>query len=229
MGRLPNYRFSVARKREITPLEAKIDAAKQHFTHAFTKTRGGQRFPRGSLSIPSSCMGKNNKKRGGDIDWEAMAGDDGHESGQIGHSNENSRSRGGTDNGNGRSSPDSDRYNGRNSKDQGMSQAQTEVDFDPYLEVVKELKTHLVGSQKVLKKSYDFYKKQEQEIKEAVQTKQQLEQMTEENKDLRTTISILQNFGKEKDKMYELKVQVLRMKDSNYRGRRKKPRRTKRN
>jgi hypothetical protein len=144
-------------------------------------------------------MGKSNKRGGADIDWEQMASDDGFEK-------QNNGPHRGVDNGNGRSSPNSHIYNGENSRDEAVPQAQSKVDFDPYLEVVEEFKTQLLGSQESLKRVYSFYAKQVQEIQEVDKTKQQLEKVAARNKHLKTTVDTLRNLEREKDDEYNLKA-----------------------
>jgi hypothetical protein len=159
-------------------------------------------------------MGKNNKRRGGNNDWEEIVGDDDREGGQIEH-NDTNGFRGGTDNENGVDISHSDRYNSGNSEYQGISEAQTEVDFDPYLKVVEELKVQLPASQKALKNGQRFYTKQERAIKEVIWTKQQLEEMIVENRRLTTTIDTLESRKKRKDEEYTLKIASLKNESEN--------------
>lgn len=143
-------------------------------------------------------MGKGSKKRGEDIDSEELPGYEGDKTRQTGPSN-NDQSRGGADNGN-------KRNNGGNYHHQRMPQVQTNVDFNPYLEVVQELKTQLKASGNALEKAHGFYTQQEQAIQEVVRTKQALEKTTRENEQLYATVNVLTKRQNENDEIYMSKV-----------------------
>src|SRR6266496_2370201 len=123
-------------------------------------------------------MGKNGKKRGPDIDYDEMTGEDNYASGSTSHSNSNGPRRGSGD-ANGKVNHSDSRNN--SGEDGGVAGAQTELDFGPYPDAVDDLLS-------AIHKVKPLFTRHRRDIRDATQTRQKLEEVTERCNRYRTTI-----------------------------------------
>ena len=219
MSRRPNHRFSIARERETTALEAGLDSIKRHIIHSFTKKLPAKTPPvskfrsvyrQGNISTNLRGtqeqyyrMGKNSKKRAGNLDREDLASGDSHDGSiicNVNGSHGEARSR------NERGNLQDDKSDSRNIEDQGIPDLQADPDFSPYIEVVEELKSQMVAGQKAMKNVQTFFTRQQREIQDVVETRQRLYEMTERCKEYKTTVKTLRREEKEKDEALAEKV-----------------------
>lgn len=83
----------------------------------------------------------------------------------------------------------------------------------PYLEVVAELETHMVASQRSIKNVQRFYKQQKVNIQNADANRQKLEEMEERCKNYKITITMLRDHEKEKDESLTKKIADIEEKE----------------
>jgi len=142
-------------------------------------------------------MGKS-KKRQDRIDLGDTADDYRHNTDSTRQSSGNrGRDRGWNENWT--SAISNNRHDDETSEDQESSDAQTNLEFDPYLARVKDLKMKLEASRTAAEDVLVFYTQHQLEIQRVDTTRQQLNSVTETCSDYRIVINNLRQFGAEKE------------------------------
>ena len=144
-------------------------------------------------------MGNKSKKRQDNIDLGDTADNHRHENESTRQSNDNR----GRDRGRDKdwtSAVPNNRHDDETSEGRESPDAQTDLEFDPYLTIVEDLKMKLEASQTATEAALVFYTKHQVEIQKVDTTRQQLNQMMEKCSDYRIVISNLREFEGEKER-----------------------------
>ena len=146
-------------------------------------------------------MGKNNKRRGDELDWDEMSGGRNHESGSVAHNSNGPRGR--TGEGYEGGNPQNERNNLRSLDNQGP---QTDASLDPYIRVLEDLTARMVDGQKAMKQVQDLYGKQKHDVQHAVKNREQLDESKKRCRQLETTIKTLQSMEEDNRRKFADKI-----------------------
>lgn len=134
-----------------------------------------------------------------------MGSDDGSNAGPSRRSTRKGGSRGGT-NGKGISDPRSDERHDNNSEDPEISQADGEVDFELYFKDIEDLKAQFSTTEKQLRKCRGFYTKHKSTIDQAIEIKKQLDEYKRENKELKVAINTIERARESNNELLDKKI-----------------------
>lgn len=142
-------------------------------------------------------MGKSEKRRLGGSDLDDTTSGGSQRGGQATHGNSNGR-RGESGHRNERGDAT---YSA--SEDRTMPEAQTSLDFGPYMGAVEELNQQMIAGQKAMKHVSLLFTKHKRDIGEVSQTREQLREVRMRCRQYKTTIDTLKKLEKEKEQEFE--------------------------
>ncbi|KAG9236199.1 hypothetical protein BJ875DRAFT_526516 [Amylocarpus encephaloides] len=200
MRRIPNHRFSLAKDRTVTPFESVLDSIKQHMPNPLKRTTGRQESLRGKSPVSSLKLFMGSKSKKGEDRNDLGDTPKGHrqETGFTRQSN-GKRNQIRDRNEDWTSAIPESKQDDETSEGEGSSDAQADLDLDPYLARVKDLNMKLEASRTAVEHTLGFYTQHQREIQKIDSTRQQLKEMREKCIAYGNTISGLQRLEREKE------------------------------